>query len=53
MDVPVWGEVGFRRSGGAFIRKSGGWIESEVVGGAVVPLRVIARCSEREGRSEP
>ena len=37
------GEVGFRRRGGVLIRKSGGWIESEVVGGAVVPLSVHKR----------
>lgn len=35
----VVGDVGFRRKGGAFIRKSGGWIEREVVGRAVVPLK--------------
>ena len=45
----VVGEVGFRRKGGAFIRKSGGWIEREVVGRAVVPLGEGGR-RESEGR---
>lgn len=46
------GEVGRRRIGGAAIRKSGGWIESDVVGAAVVPLEGGAAVTdEREGRA--